>query len=133
EPDEHTSINDFDCYGKSEFGTMNGYWQVRPDGMDGAASVIRYDRHGSLWWQPPADWASLTPEVQTDLRHRVRELIEFGFRVGIITAYGTAIDNYGRDHTVTLGCTTLGGLDSDLDADTVQEMVDEIELGVRAS
>lgn len=84
-PDDSASINDFDCYGRIEWGRSNGNgYHHRPDGFDGNATTID-TRDGRLWWQPSlfdkADrrrWAA-DPQWRRAMHSQVLDIIEFGF------------------------------------------------------
>ncbi len=110
--DETTNVNDDDCYGRIEWGTTNDYGEVRPDGFDGRARILRHDSHGSLWWQPPS--ADYCPADQRDdLARRVSELAEYGFSYVAVALVETVTDSLGGTHDVTVDSASLGGLDVD--------------------
>jgi len=90
EPDYNVSLNDFDCYGKTQWSRRQDrdIWtngdprvSIRPDGFDGAARIWSSDGMHDLWWQPPTDWHTLTADVQKKILAVVDEVLRYGFYV----------------------------------------------------
>ena len=52
EPDQDTSVTDFDCYGRFEWTRENDYGPVRPHDFTGRARILKHSWHESLWWEP---------------------------------------------------------------------------------
>lgn len=105
EPDDTTTINDYDCYGKVSLIYRGD--SDRPAGFDGMAEKL-WGYHEQYWWQPPDDlrkeWH--TYEHKTHLRKVVHEILSFGFECyWLELCAGT--DAYGKpvivDYVVTGG------------------------------
>ena len=112
EHDEHTRINDFDCYGRTDEYSYGYTWpeghRARPDDFDGNAEKLSYDRNTWMWWQPPSDVSRGSDEFRA-LRSHVIDLLERGFdRIGLELLGDN--DFYGRP--IVLDATWLGGCDS---------------------
>lgn len=88
--DYGTEINDFDYLGKTSVVERDGrfgcYKQAtRPREFDGNARIIEVYGGGNasfhrVWWQPPTDWHTLTPEVQRGIAKTVKDVLEFGYQ-----------------------------------------------------
>lgn len=94
DPDPGTTINDFDCYGKTEIVRASDGVSRRPSSFDGSARIINRDRGWHTWWQPPTDIHA--DEIDNTLR-LVCDIVEHGFRLVIVErlagddAYGCPI------------------------------------------
>lgn len=104
-PDEYTSINDFDCYGRVYEGLPQvnypGY-ETRPKGFDGAARKI--GRHRDVWWQPPAD-------ATETLAHLLDDLLEYGFLCVSLSLLEVVQDSLGNEHEVVVASQGYGGIE----------------------
>lgn len=125
-PDDGFTINEFDCYGRTEWVSKN--WlghHTRPESMDGQARVISSDYRSVCWWQPPADIAA---EHISEILKSVRDIQEFGFQVWTLELLN-GTDAYGRD--VVVSYSTTGGIepftDSDCADSIVRDLLSELE------
>ena len=95
EPDDATSVNDFDDYGKVHHCYRDNDSR-RPEGFDGMSEKIStpYDTY---WWQPPEDLRSgwHNYEHKRHLRNALLDVLTFGFSVYIVELCHEA-DAYGR-------------------------------------
>lgn len=129
EPDNETSINDYDCYGTISQGY--DYWHEakseRPAGFDGAARKMQIERGTWVWWQPPAD---IKPESESvaDLFRLVRNLIECGFTAVGVSLHETVTDSLGHDHEVQVDVAWLGGIDTTDDPAYLRSVVADLLL-----
>ena len=133
EPDNDTSLNDWDCYGKVEW--LSGYGsRNRPEHFNGMAEIMRTHRE-NYWWQPPsfdkqsiAQWYS-DSEYRNSLRNQVREILDFGFRV-LILEVCSGEDAYGNP--IVKDYTTIGGVEPLIDDTTTEGYVYDmiLELGI---
>lgn len=122
EPDENTTINDFDCYGKVEWTKNNPYngGSVRPEHFTGRAEKLESDRRNTLWWEPPvfddADarrWHT-DREYRNSVRDAVLSVVRDGFVVLVAElCHGT--DAYGKDIVADFAC--LGGVEPECSDD----------------
>lgn len=97
EPDDSTSVNDFDCYGKiahAQLHPYTGYYKDRPDGFDGCAELLR-TMGDTFWWQPPVfdkkdrEYWHTNIGYRNTMRTQIRDLLDFGFVEYHLTAYET--------------------------------------------
>lgn len=132
EPDYSTEINDFDCYGKvfpAHYRTWNGRVSQRPEGCDGAAEIVHYDRGSVAWWQPPTEDRDDRRRWHTDdqyrrtLRSHVSDLLAHGFDM-IRLELCRGIDAYKRD--VVIDFATLGGIEPFTKRDDLVRLVAEL-------
>lgn len=135
EPDMDYTINDFDCYGRTE--RYSHDWRdwrdtSRPDDMDGNAEKIDfYD--GWIWWQPPsAECGTQRGEPGFDaLRNTVREILRWGFESLILEQLDGDTDAYGcgvvRNYASISGVEPMasGEYLAELIAELAQELEDE--------
>ena len=125
--DQDTTINDFDCYGKTER-YCHDYWRegrtLRPDDFTGNAEKIQVDRGLWIWWEPPADGPKRgTPEFR-QFRGTVTDLVSYGFvLVGLELCEGT--DAYNRP--VVVDVTWLGGVERSGVTDTLPDLMSELQ------
>lgn len=117
EPDQDTSVNDFDCYGELQW--TNG---DRPESFTGLARIIERDRGSNLWWQP---WDGATEQDATRFLPTLTELITHGFSVVGLHLRETISDSLGNEHTVTIDSTYLGGVD-DVSSNYLPEILSEM-------
>ena len=129
-PDHDTTLNEFDCYGKTEWVPAGD--RSRPAGFDGMAEKI-WSYNDWCWWQPPADLRSgwHNYEHKNSLRTTVRNIVSFGFDIyWLELCHGT--NAYGDP--IVVEYTVMGGnepLQSDDDvADTLIDMAADIEIPV---
>lgn len=121
EPDQDTSVNDYDSCGTIEW--TNG---DRPSNFTGLARIIERDRGSNLWWQP---WDGATEQEATEFLPTLTELITYGFSVVGLHLTETITDSLGHDHTVTVDSTYLGGVDDTSPAylpSILSEMIHEL-------
>ncbi len=134
EPDPHTTINDYDCYGRVEWSKNNEYGPVRPSDMTGRAQILDRDWRGSygsaLWWEPYSDKDFVPTEEQTRKeRSQIRDLIEYGFhQAGVIVM--EECPNCHRVHEATEQW--IGGIDS-IDEQYVRELVADALVELKIS
>lgn len=97
EPDEYSSINGFDCYGKvAPVENRYGCQQKRPDGFDGFARIVDGWRGDRFWWQPPAEWKN-DPEEVSSLARLVSNILAYGFSMVIVERVRLGdVDGYGN-------------------------------------
>lgn len=85
EPDTDTTINHFDCYGKTSkiFDYYRERYSHRPDDMNGNAEKLQIGSGDWIWWQPPDPKETGAPKRGTaefaKMRQQVSDLLEFGF------------------------------------------------------
>jgi hypothetical protein len=123
-PDEWVSINDYDCYGRYDWGTTN-----RTTGQTVPPSDFDLDRTERLsilndvvWWERPDGFETVSFENQQSFRHHVSELISFGFHV--LTVERTdGTDHYGKP--IVVDAHSVGGVDT-LDAEIVGDLANEL-------
>ena len=117
EPDETASLDDFDCYGKTQWSRRQDrdIWingdprvSVRPDGFDGAARILISDRSNDLWWQPPADWHTLTADVQKQMIRLIDDILNFGFST-LVLEHCSGKNAYGSP--IVVNYQTVGGIE----------------------
>jgi len=101
--DEHTTLADFDCYGRTEWVRTGWQGAVRPANMDGCAEIIDRGNGSVLWWQPPVEDRADRRRWHTDkgyqraMREVVTDCHRYGFRVYVVelcrgtNAYGEPI------------------------------------------
>jgi hypothetical protein len=140
ESDEHTSVDDFDCYGRlawvedyrgdadwHRYGTSwvySGQHAPRPDGFDGNAEILDVGHGDRMWWQPPADGFPRGTDEFRRMRTALVDLLCHGFSVVSVeleTANGASFSS------------ALGGCDSvypelldDLWHEVEQQRVEEL-------
>jgi hypothetical protein len=121
-PDDFTTVNDFECYGRVE--PLPRYWQggsVRPDGFDGGAEIVSVGRScDRYWWQPPSD-AVRDPVLRRSLRGQLCDLLEFGFSIIYLDVQRECSDVPGEWHEVR--SVSLGGVEPDSLGEFVGELV----------
>lgn len=95
-PDEGASINDYDCYGRFDYGIKSDGWSLRaPEDFDQERSELLSILNDVGFWEPPAGFEDWPEPAQRALRHQVRDLVSFGFHVVTVERIdGT--DAYGR-------------------------------------
>jgi hypothetical protein len=124
-PDEYTSFNDYDCYGKVEWRKPDYYGRHRrPEGFDGMAEIV-WGYNEAYWWQPPADLRSgwHNYEHKNHLRNCVREILAFGFYLYKVELC-QGEDAYGRPIVVDFA--TLGGIEPLLKDDVKSEYLADL-------
>ena len=130
-PDEGTTINDFDCYGKASKYALD-YWRdgqkERPADFTGAARKIEIDRGYWVWWEPYREGHKVYDSPE-DVR-QVTDLLRRGFMVVSISHQTKCqgCDEWGQEIAQS-----LGGIDSIKDADlncVIQDIVHEIMFEV---
>lgn len=111
EPDTDSSVNDYDCYGKTSqyaYDYVRDSHAPRPDGFDGNAEKIEVDRGYWVWWQPPKD-IPRSSEHFPKFRQNVIDLLQMGFMsVGLEVLDGT--DAYNQ--SIVVETQWLGGVDT---------------------
>lgn len=128
EPDMDVSINDYDCYGRVDYGTRDPYsGDFRaPADFDPERTERLTILNDLVWWERPEDFDALPADSQSDFRWHVSHLVSFGFTVVVLERLdGT--DYYGRP--VVVDATALGGVDSterDNIAFIVEDLVPEV-------
>lgn len=141
EPD-HVSpseyINDADVWGKVSkycYSYLHGESRTpRPEDFDGAARKIEVAQGYWVWWQPAEWWKDLTPEQQRAEQDAVTDLLQGGFSVVSLIAFGVAVDAYGGKHTVELARSVACGVDylrSDHVAGHVADLWTELKFDLR--
>lgn len=135
EPDEFTTMNDFDCYGRTEWSPNNRYTgnTHRPDGFDGMAEKLVTDRGNTLWWQPPAGCKDDRRQWHTDktyqraMRQTVRDIVEYGF-VSYVVELVNGTDAYGRPIVVDFAC--VGGVEpfAEIDLGCLDDVVAQLKV-----
>ena len=127
EPDQDSSVNDYESDGRIEWTRRNDYGAVRPSAMDGSARVIDTEYPYSLWWMPPGkDIIGDTPWDDATMRReesRVRDLVRFGFQ-GIILEVLQGEDAYRRP--IVVAEASLWGVEWDVDAAYLAEVVSDL-------
>ena len=108
-PDMDVSINDYDCYGRYDWGIQSG-WQTRPpEDFDQERTERLAILNDVVFWEPPEGFESWPHPAQQALRHQVRDLVSFGFHVVTVERIdGT--DAYGKPIVVDFDC--IGGVDT---------------------
>lgn len=133
EPDMDAQINDFDSYGKIEWGTkdQNSGHEQRPKGFNGNAEKLSiYSGGVSLWWQPPEGMtAKRGTEAWRQERSAIRDLAEYGFK-GVILEVLDGEDAYHRP--IVTKTASLWGIDS-FDHGYLTEVLGDLatELGIK--
>lgn len=133
ESDEYTEINDFDCYGTTQWARNNPYngQPVRPHTFNGCAEKITTDHGSTLWWQPylptkadRREWHT-NHEYRTQQRYLVRQIIEYGFHT-YRAEYCHGTDAYGK--LIVIDYAVLGGIEplSDPDICAIADVVAEL-------
>jgi len=138
EYDPDTSINDYDCYGRTERYShryYNGEQRTpRPDDMDGSARKIEVDRGDWMWWQPSDDmksakaWGGPPDEYPAALRAHIdlaTDLLRGGFKMVGLELRERVTDSWGHTHTVTVDQQWLGGIDS-LDNGYIRTIISDL-------
>lgn len=110
--DYFTTINDFDDLGTTAPVEPDRYYDCfphaeRPKGFDGSAHILQVG-DVAVWWQPPFDWRTLTPETQKSIIDMVYRVLEVGYQVVTVEVCEGA-DHYG-DPIVT-GASSYGGVE----------------------
>lgn len=133
-PDEHTTINDFDSFGRIEWcerPVLTGH-AARPDGFDGNAEKLWAEQNGGqFWWQPPAD-VPRTSEHFGALRRIVIDVVTYGYAVYMLELLeGT--DAYGAP--IVRDVASLWGIEPFADAEYVHTIVCDLahELGIKVA
>lgn len=110
-PDEDTSIEDYDCFGKiEESRRTNDYgWPVRPDGFDGAARIVDRDRFSVTWWQP---WEGASEEDAKKFLPTLSDLRNYGWDLIGLTLVEHVSDSCGGTHEVDVTTAWLGGVEA---------------------
>lgn len=80
EPDQDTTINDFDCYGRVEWVHYRDGHAQRPATMDGAARKLETDYPYVLWWQP-RDEIKGDPEAIEAEASYVADIVRYGYTI----------------------------------------------------
>lgn len=129
-PDPHASINDYECYGRYDWGTTNRYSgkSVPPHDFDLDRTERLTILNDVMWWERPEDFASMPAESQSDLRWSVSQLVSFGFHV-IAVERLDGFDHYGRPIVVDMD--SLCGVDT-LDADYIGDIAIDLIHGLEA-
>lgn len=126
EPDDFTTINDFDCYGRCEWSRNTYRGAVRPDGFDGCAEMIGAEHYSTLWWQPPTTTKEDRRQWHTDLEYRralrqlVRDITNYGFSYFRLE-YCVGADAFGA--LIVRDFVTVGGVEPCVRADDMVEFV----------
>ncbi len=133
--DDVNPFDDVDCYGRianvarfGGYGTNERGYALRPQGFDGNAEKLDYDRGESVWWQPPTD-VPRSSEHFAALRRHVLELLERGYYV-VRVELRRNVDAYRRPIVVDVA--SLFGVDSIDDGyltEIVAELLSEIGFG----
>lgn len=133
EPDPESSINDGDCYGRTERYCHDYHERApRPADMDGSARKIQVSRGEWIWWQPADDLRSLKawiksggdpgtyPEAYAEHLRMAERLLQDGFmQVGL-----EVWETNERGYEYVIDSTWLGGVDS-LDNGYLQDLLKE--------
>ena len=111
EPDHDDDINNYDCYGRVDYGIKDPHSGDNRPPAD--FDPERTDRltilNDVVWWEQPEDFVNLPAHVQSEFRWHVSHLVSFGFTVVVLERLdGT--DYYGRP--IVVDATALGGVDS---------------------
>lgn len=128
EPDEGTSINDYDCYGSVSYINRhdNG---VRPSNFTGAAEKLTTYHGDTYWWEPYREGHKVYNDPKE--RQMVLDILSYGYYVYTVEVYETCaiVNAAGR----TVGYTThrvdassLGGIEPVLERDTVKDVVEQV-------
>jgi hypothetical protein len=123
-PDHDVSINDYDCYGRYDWGDQHRYsgQSVPPHDYDLDRTERLTILNDVVWWERPEDFHRLPPKAQSDFRWMVSELISFGFHV--LTVERTdGTDHYGKP--IVVDAHSVGGVDT-LDAEIVGDLANEL-------
>lgn len=127
---EHDSDNNLpdsgDWYGQLETAIERYSKGQRPSGFNGNAEVVFSDRHGRVWWQPPADVPRNSNSFAA-MRKRVR-----GWYNDDWTYVGVVVEAHypqpcGHTDTVT---ESLWGIESDAGdyfAEVIGELMDQCD------
>lgn len=123
------TINDFDCYGRTEWVNKDGLGRhTRPECMNGDARVIDTGRGAACWWQPPADVAA---EYIPSILKEVLGIHQFGFQIYTLELLRGA-DVYGRD--IVVEAVTIGGIEPFIDSSysdsVIRDLLNDIEIPV---
>ena len=123
EGDNHSHINDYDCYGKIAWGGS-----VRPHEFDGSAEVIKRSGDGRLWWLPYREGH----KVFTDCRATVIEIAEYGFQCYGLELWGPALDARDCLHTTRLQSVWRCGIEPVLtDTEIASGVIEELLASLR--
>jgi len=135
EPDEHTTLNDYDYLGRTEWVQVSNVtgFHTRPTNMDGCAEILSHDRGHVLWWQPPVSdkadrrrWHN-DPEWSRVIRQVVRDVTTYGF-VTYTVELCRGTDAYGKP--VVVAVESQGGFEPCQDsadiADSLADLVREL-------
>lgn len=109
EPDDVNPFDEVDAYGKVEpvgRRLVERGFARRPDGFDGGACKLSYDRGEQVWWQPPRD---VPADAMPALRRLVVDLLEHGWSVVIVELLADHVDAVG--HRVVVETASLGAVD----------------------
>ena len=129
-PDMDVSINDYDCYGRYDWGVRDRYSgdNRAPSDFDPERTERLTILNDLVWWERPEHFGDLPSNVQSDFRWMVSQLISFGFSVVTVERLeGT--DYYGRP--VVMGATSIGGVD-ETHGDYFAELVHDLAVSVAA-
>ena len=111
EPDMDSSINDYDCYGRYDYGTTNRYTgkSVPPADFDLDRTERLTILNDLVWWERPESFETWTPANQSEMRSLVGDLVSFGFSVVFVERLGDK-DAYGSFIVLDYDC--IGGVDT---------------------
>lgn len=111
EPDHFAHLNDWDDYGRTEWVKPHRWGTYkhaeRPDGFDGSARILNVGGD-DVWWQPPSDWHTLTPETQRHTLDMVYRILEVGYQWVTVEVCEGA-DHYGNP--IVTGAYSYGGVE----------------------
>jgi hypothetical protein len=132
ESDPHTSVNDFDCYGRVaevERGPWDGHNKPRPQGFTGRAVKLSIPNGPDYWWEPYYESETQQAYNGPKERQMMIDLLSHGF-YGLIVEILNGTDAYGRP--IVTNVASLWGIDS-LETQYVREIVTDLaaELGVK--
>jgi hypothetical protein len=110
EPDHETTINDYDCYGRYDFGTTGDGWKAVPPASFDLDRTERLTILNDLvWWERPEGFETWTPADQSEMRSLVADLVSFGFSIVFVERLDGE-DVYGDAIVVDYDC--VGAVDT---------------------
>ncbi len=129
EHDPHTTINDYDCYGKCSkyaYDYRDDGFRNRPDGFTGRARKIEVDRGLVMWWEPYDEtygwqddagewhygkWEQLPRDEMRRQINFITDLLREGFKAVGLRLMERVEDRLGHDHWVQVDTAWIGGVD----------------------
>jgi hypothetical protein len=124
EPDMDVSINDYDCYGRYDYGHRSPYSGnvEMPSDFDPDRTQLLTILNDVVWWEAPEDFVNLPAHEQDAFRWHVAQLVSFGFTVVVLERL-EGKDYYGRP--IVVAATALGGVDT-TEQPYLNELIDDM-------